>query len=268
MHSVVLAHTAKQIHSRTKPPSVLNSIESILGSSITVWYSSMGSHARTKLQCIVNKSSKIIASPPTINWITILQMHNQKSKKTTTSDPSHPAHHLFQLMFFPHCNRNSEHFSLSTALRTVSIYQYFVWISSCGNIWIMSVVFVMCLIWLIDLYLCVWCSWHCCIVLTHHAALKANSTDLGRVVINKWLIERRTCQNSQVPASPASLFCIFVNRISILDEQSKTFETLKLECRTIAHKWTFVTFKPLLNKLTQYWLSQGKLVSLALYFSV
>lgn len=72
-------------------------IESILTSSITVWYGSTDSNSRKKLQRIVKKSSKIIGTPlPSVESLYLKRTTKRANK--IISDPSHPAHHLFQLL--------------------------------------------------------------------------------------------------------------------------------------------------------------------------
>ena len=72
-------------------------IESILTSSIIVWYGNLDSHSRTKLQRIIHKSSKITGhSLPSID--TLYQRRITQRAIKITSDPTHPAHHLFTLM--------------------------------------------------------------------------------------------------------------------------------------------------------------------------
>lgn len=72
-------------------------IESIITSSITVWYGSTDSQTKKKLQQIVNKASKIIGKPlPSVE--SLYTLRTVKRAKKIISDPSHPAHHLFQLL--------------------------------------------------------------------------------------------------------------------------------------------------------------------------
>ena len=71
-------------------------IQSILIASITVWYSSLDIHSKNKLQRIITKSSKIINSPlPSLE-----SLHHERTvrAKKIISDPTHPAHHVFQLL--------------------------------------------------------------------------------------------------------------------------------------------------------------------------
>lgn len=70
-------------------------IESIITSSITVWYGNTDSHSLHRIQRIVSKASRIINSPlPSIHSI-YLQRTSKRAKKII-SDHSHPANHLFQ----------------------------------------------------------------------------------------------------------------------------------------------------------------------------
>lgn len=72
-------------------------IESIITSSITVWYGSTDSQTKKKLQQIVNKASKIIGkSLPSVD--SLYTYRTVKRAKKIISDPSHPANHLFQLL--------------------------------------------------------------------------------------------------------------------------------------------------------------------------
>lgn len=72
-------------------------IQSMLTSSITVWYSSLDTHSRNKLQRIVNKASKIISTPlPSIESLNLKRSMSRVKK--IISDPSHPAHHIFHLL--------------------------------------------------------------------------------------------------------------------------------------------------------------------------
>ncbi len=83
-------------------------IQSIITSSITVWYGNTDSHSRTKLQCTVSKACKIISFPlPTVESIYCKRV--TKWADEIISDPSHPANHLLQSLPF------SRHFrSLAT----------------------------------------------------------------------------------------------------------------------------------------------------------
>lgn len=72
-------------------------IQSILTSSIIVWYGNLDNHSRKKLQCIIDKSSKIIGHTlPPID--TLYQKRIIQRAKKITLDPSHPAYHLFTRM--------------------------------------------------------------------------------------------------------------------------------------------------------------------------
>ncbi len=72
-------------------------VESILTSSITVWFSSLDTLSRKKLQRIINRASKIIGSPlPSLELL-----HHKRTlcrARKITSDPTHPAHYAFQLL--------------------------------------------------------------------------------------------------------------------------------------------------------------------------
>lgn len=72
-------------------------IESIITSSITVWYGNTDSHSLHRIQRIVSKASRIINSLlPSIHSI-YLQRTSKRAKKII-SDHSHPANHLFQCL--------------------------------------------------------------------------------------------------------------------------------------------------------------------------
>ena len=70
-------------------------IQSIITSSITVWYGSADQHSKAKLQRIINKAAKIIGHDlPTLDSIYTSRTITRATK--IIKDPSHPAHCLFQ----------------------------------------------------------------------------------------------------------------------------------------------------------------------------
>ena len=72
-------------------------IQSIISSSITVWYGSADQHSKSKLQRIVNKAAKIIGSDlPSLDSIYTSRTITRATK--IIKDPSHPAHSLFKLL--------------------------------------------------------------------------------------------------------------------------------------------------------------------------
>ena len=104
-------------------------IESILTSSVTVWYSSLDSQSRKQLQRIVKKASKIIGKP-LLSVESLYIKHTIKTANKIISAPSHPAHHLFHLM--PHRRRYRslftktscfKHSFFSAAIRTLNTLQ-------------------------------------------------------------------------------------------------------------------------------------------------
>ena len=72
-------------------------VESILTFSITVWFGSLDSLSRKKLQRIINRASKIIGTPlPSLDSL----YHKRTLRRAwrIISDPTHPAHYAFQLL--------------------------------------------------------------------------------------------------------------------------------------------------------------------------
>eukprot|EP00745_Piridium_sociabile_P018011 TRINITY_DN26857_c0_g1_i3.p1 TRINITY_DN26857_c0_g1~~TRINITY_DN26857_c0_g1_i3.p1 ORF type:complete len:180 (-),score=24.86 TRINITY_DN26857_c0_g1_i3:115-654(-) len=74
-----------------------STIESILTFSLCVWYGSATKKLRGRMQRVVRTASKIIGSDmPSLD--TIFFKRTLARSKKITADPSHPAHHLFQLL--------------------------------------------------------------------------------------------------------------------------------------------------------------------------
>ncbi len=69
-------------------------IESVLCTSITVWFSSVTKSDLRRLRSVVRTAERIIRTTPPP--ITIIIQSEQKGK--ITLDPSHPAHSLFELL--------------------------------------------------------------------------------------------------------------------------------------------------------------------------
>ena len=71
-------------------------IQSIISSSITVWYGSADQHSKSKLQRIIKKAAKIIGSDlPSLDSIYTSRTITRATK--IIKDPSHPAHSPFEL---------------------------------------------------------------------------------------------------------------------------------------------------------------------------
>lgn len=72
-------------------------IESVLTFSILVWYGSSTSQEKQHLERVVRRASKIIGrSLPTL--ASLYNTRLARKAKNITSDPTHPAHHLFTLL--------------------------------------------------------------------------------------------------------------------------------------------------------------------------
>ena len=72
-------------------------IQSIITSSITVWYGSADQFSKSNLQRIINKAAKIIGRDlPTLDSIYTSRTITRASK--IIKDPSHPANRLFKLL--------------------------------------------------------------------------------------------------------------------------------------------------------------------------
>ncbi|KAL0153661.1 hypothetical protein M9458_051026 [Cirrhinus mrigala] len=103
-------HFLRRLKSASLPPPILTTfyrgtIESVLTSCITVWYGNCSAADRKNLQRTVNTAAKIIRTPlPSLldNFLT------QCSSKATSivKDPTHPSHHLFQLLPSGRCYRS------------------------------------------------------------------------------------------------------------------------------------------------------------------
>ena len=91
-------------------------IQSIISSSITVWYGSADQLLKSKLQRIVNKAAKII-DLPSLDSIYTSRTITRATK--IIKDPSHPAHSLFELL---PSGKRYESISFSTSRFTNSFY--------------------------------------------------------------------------------------------------------------------------------------------------
>lgn len=72
-------------------------VESIITTSITVWFGSLDSLSRKKLQRVINRASKVIGS----SLQSIEALYHKRTLRRAhkiTADTSHPAHNLFQLL--------------------------------------------------------------------------------------------------------------------------------------------------------------------------
>ncbi|KAF7641159.1 hypothetical protein LDENG_00291460 [Lucifuga dentata] len=70
-------------------------MESVITSSISVWFGSATSQSEHRLQRIMWCAERIIGCP----LLSITNLHSARSKKRArkiTADPSHPGHALFQ----------------------------------------------------------------------------------------------------------------------------------------------------------------------------
>ncbi len=72
-------------------------IESVLCTSITVWFNSATKSDLRRLQRVVWTAERIIGTPlPTLQELYLSKV--SKRTGTITLDPSHPAHYLFELL--------------------------------------------------------------------------------------------------------------------------------------------------------------------------
>ncbi|KAL0151329.1 hypothetical protein M9458_053323 [Cirrhinus mrigala] len=72
-------------------------IESVLCTSITVWFASATKSDIRRLQAIVRTAERIIGAPrPTLQELYSFTVRKRAQK--ITLDPSHPSHHLFELL--------------------------------------------------------------------------------------------------------------------------------------------------------------------------
>ncbi len=72
-------------------------IESVLCTSITVWFNSATKSDHRRLQRVVRTAERIIGTPlPTLQELYLSKV--SKRTGTITLDPSHPAHSLFELL--------------------------------------------------------------------------------------------------------------------------------------------------------------------------
>ncbi|XP_060751100.1 uncharacterized protein LOC132862822 [Tachysurus vachellii] len=79
-------------------------IESVLCTSITIWFGAATKQDRNRLQRTVKTAEKIIDAPlPTLQDLYDTRTRNRAGKITT--DPSHPGHNLFQLLPSGRCYR-------------------------------------------------------------------------------------------------------------------------------------------------------------------
>ncbi len=80
-------------------------IESVLCSSITVWFVSATKTDIRRLQRTVRTAERIIVAPlPSLQELYISRV--RKRAKKVTLDPSHPAHPLFELLSSGRCYRS------------------------------------------------------------------------------------------------------------------------------------------------------------------
>ncbi|KAL0168115.1 hypothetical protein M9458_036337 [Cirrhinus mrigala] len=103
-------HFLRRLKRASLPPPILTTfytgtIESVLTSCITVWYGNCSAADRKTLQRTVNTAAKIIGTPlPSLLDIFLARC----SGKTTSivKDPTHPSHHLLQLLPSGRCYRS------------------------------------------------------------------------------------------------------------------------------------------------------------------
>ncbi|KAI2645345.1 hypothetical protein H4Q32_028858 [Labeo rohita] len=95
-------HFLRRLKRASFPPPILTTfyrgtIESVLTSSITVWYGNCSAADRKTLQRTVNTAAKIMGAPlPSILDIFLAQCSSKAS--SIVKDPTHPFHNLFQLL--------------------------------------------------------------------------------------------------------------------------------------------------------------------------
>ncbi len=96
-------HFLRRLKRASLPPPILTTfyrgtIESVLTSSITVWYGNCSAADRKTLQRTVNTAAKIIGAPlPSILDIFIARC-SSKTNSIMKDPPPHPSHSLFQLL--------------------------------------------------------------------------------------------------------------------------------------------------------------------------
>ncbi|KAL0154386.1 hypothetical protein M9458_050352 [Cirrhinus mrigala] len=95
-------HFFRRLKRASLPPSILTTfyrgtIESVLTSCITVWYGNCSAADRKTLQRTVNTAAKIIGAPlPSLLDIFLARCSGKAT--SIVKDPTHPSHHLFQLL--------------------------------------------------------------------------------------------------------------------------------------------------------------------------
>ncbi|KAI2643798.1 hypothetical protein H4Q32_029977 [Labeo rohita] len=95
-------HFLRRLKRASLPPPILTTfyrgtIESVLTSCITVWYGNCSAADRKTLQRTVNTAAKIIGAPlPSLLDIFLARCSGKAT--SIVKDPTHPSHHLFQLL--------------------------------------------------------------------------------------------------------------------------------------------------------------------------
>ncbi|KAI2650776.1 hypothetical protein H4Q32_000841 [Labeo rohita] len=95
-------HFLRRLKRASLPPLILTTfyrgtIESVLTSCITVWYGNCSAADRKTLQRTVNTAAKIISAPlPSLLDIFLARCSGKAT--SIVKDPTHPSHHLFQLL--------------------------------------------------------------------------------------------------------------------------------------------------------------------------
>ncbi|KAL0183386.1 hypothetical protein M9458_022761, partial [Cirrhinus mrigala] len=95
-------HFLRRLKRASLPPPILTTfyrgtIESVLTSCITVWYENCSAADRKTLQQTVNTAAKIIGAPlPSLLEIFLARCSGKAT--SIVKDPTHPSHHLFQLL--------------------------------------------------------------------------------------------------------------------------------------------------------------------------
>ncbi|KAL0160302.1 hypothetical protein M9458_044027, partial [Cirrhinus mrigala] len=95
-------HFLHRLKRASLPPPILTTfyrgtIESVLTSCITVWYGNCSAADRKTLQWTVNTAAKIIGTPlPSLLDIFLVRCSGKAT--SIVKDPTHPSHHLFQLL--------------------------------------------------------------------------------------------------------------------------------------------------------------------------
>lgn len=119
--------TAQEVRSQLLLRFCTATVQGVLTSSIMVWFGSLETLSRKKLQCISNWASKLTSSP----WPSLESLHRKRTRRKALQDhlESHspctlclsvPAlwealqinclqNNPFQKQFHPNCNQQSEH---------------------------------------------------------------------------------------------------------------------------------------------------------------